>query len=187
MENRKKGYDLVVYLCYNGNIIMYGSIKFKKEVYIMPKGNVRSDKKFGVKVWIKSHDKDIFRTHCFNHHLSMMFVAEKYVITCLADFPDKKLEEIIETHLDKFNSINSTKDGYEPLGFRLINEYWQKLAFFAVKYKTSVVKVASCIFEYCLSAYELRGIEEEYGLTFSFNRKKRFENKSFEDGRLSDY
>lgn len=153
----------------------------------MSKGNTRSDKKFGVKVWVKTQDKDIFRTHCFQYHLSMMFVGEKYIITCLKDMSDAEIEKIIEARLDKFNRIKSERDGYEVLGIKITNDYWQKLAYFAVRYRTSVAKIGSCIFDYGLTSYELRGVEEEYGLTFSYNRKKRFQGKSLSDGRLSDY
>lgn len=149
----------------------------------------RSDKKFGVKVWVKTQDKDIFRSHCFQYHLSMMFVGEKYLTTALKDFPDNQIDEIVEGRLDKYNKMNSKKDSYEVLGINLTNTYWQKLAFFAVRYRTSVAKIGSCIFDYCLSSYELRGLEEEYGLVFNYNRKKRFEGKTREDlnERTSDY
>jgi hypothetical protein len=149
----------------------------------------RSDKKFGVKVWVKSQDKDLFRTHCFEYHLSMMFVAEKYLTTCLDEFSDAKLYSIIEKRLDKYLHMKSTRDEYEVLGLKLTNNYWQKLAYFAVRYKTSVAKIASCLFEYCLSAYEIRGIEEKYGLVFNYNRRKNLKTRSMEDldTRVSDY
>lgn len=155
----------------------------------MPKGNTRSDKKFNVKVWVPTQDKDIFRSHCFKYHLSMMFVGEKYLTTCLKDFPDAQIEQIIERHLDTYTFLNSKKDGFEVLGIRITNPYWQKLAYFAVRYRTSVAKIGSCLFEYCLGAYELRGIEEEYGLTFTYNKRLRYKDKTREDinERTSDY
>lgn len=148
----------------------------------------RSDKKFNVKVWVKSQDKDIFRSHCFEYHLSMMFVAEKYLIVCLRDFSDAKLNKIIEDNLEMYQALNSKKDGFEALGLRLTNDYWQKLAYFAVRYKTSVAKIGSCLFNYCLSSYELQ-IEEEFGLVFSHNKKKRYRGLTREDinERTSDY
>jgi hypothetical protein len=154
----------------------------------MPK-RTRSDKKFGVKVWVKTQDKLLFRSHCFQYHLSMMFVGEKYLITCLKEFPDSQLEYIIDRNLSTYTKFNSTRDGYETLGIHLTNEHWQKLAYFAVRYRTTVAKVASCLFEYCIGAYEVRGIEEEYGLTFNDNKRKRYKEKSREDinERVSDY
>lgn len=148
----------------------------------------RSDKKFNIKVWVPSQDKDLFRSHCMEYHLSMMFVAEKYLIVCLREFSDPKLNQIIETNLESFNKMNSKSDGYEPLGIRLTNEYWQKLGYFAIRYKTSVAKIASCLFIYCLSSYELK-IEEEFGLVFKDNKRKRYKGLSREDinERTSDY
>lgn len=153
----------------------------------MKKGNTRSDKKFGVKVWVKTIEKDLFRTHCFRYHLSMMFVAEKYVKTCLEDLPDVKLEEIIEARFEEFNSMGKSEYDYEVLGFKIKNEYWQKLAYFAVLYKTSVAKIASCIFDYALESYELRNVEEQHGLTFTYNKKRRFAGRTHNTERMSDY
>lgn len=158
-----------------------------KGVFIIRKGNTRSDKKFGVKLWVKTQDKAVFRSHCFNYHLSMMFVGEKYLITCLNELPDHKLKTIIEERLNRFTNINSKRDKYETLGVRVVNSYWQKLAYFAVMYNTSIAKIASCIFDYALSSYEVRSVEEKYGLTFAYNRKKRFEGRTYDNERLSDY
>lgn len=125
---------------------------------------VRSDKKFGVKVWIKKHNKNIFRQNCMKYHLSMMFVGEKYLRICLDDFSIEQLDLIINERLQKVISINPNRDGYDQIGIRLTNDYWQKLAYFAVRYDTSVVKIATCIFDYALSAYEVKLVEDNYGL-----------------------
>jgi hypothetical protein len=153
----------------------------------MSNKKTRSDKKFNVKLWTTTQDKKLFRKHCTDYHLSMMFVAEKYMKTCLDEFPDTKLDEIISIYLGKFRVLNKSNEKYEPIGVRLTNNYWQKIAHFAILHDSTVSKVSSCLFEYCLNAYELQGIEEQHGLTFAYNRKKRFEGRSFEDGRLSDY
>ena len=152
-------------------------------------GKVRNDKKFQINVWVKKQDKDIFHRHCFEYHLSMMFVGEKYLITALTEFPDKQIENIINDNLETFNKLNSKKDGFEVLGIRITNNYWQKLAYFAVMYRTTVAKVASCMFNYCLSSYELKWVEEEYGLVFKQNNRKRFNNVTRKDlnERASDY
>lgn len=151
------------------------------------KRNTRSDKKFGVKLWVKTQDKLIFRSHCFEYHLSMMFVGEQYLITCLDDLHDAKIKTIIEERLGRFEKLKSKKDKHEVLGIRVTNKYWQKLAFFAVMYNTSVAKIASCIFDFALSSYEVRFIEAEFGLTFAYNRKTRFEGRTHNNERLSDY
>lgn len=146
---------------------------------------VRSDKKFPVKVWVKKQDKNLFRLNCFKYHLSMMFVGEKYLTTCLNDFHDDKLKNIIEDRLTFFYKMNSRRDNYETIGIKLTNKYWQKLAYFAVMYDTTVSKVSSCLFDYCLSAYELRGIEEQHGLNFV--QDKSSTNRQKFDKRTSDY
>lgn len=165
---------------------MYGTIKTKGRAASM---KVRVDKKFEVKVWVKQQDKDIFRMHCFQYHLSMMSVAEKYLKVILSELPDKAIEDVIESRLEKFLRMKSKRDNYEVLGFNLTNAYWQKLAYFAVMYKTTVAKIGSCLFDYAISAYEVQGIEEEIGLEFNQNRKKRVRElgrESFLD-RTSDY
>lgn len=134
----------------------------------------RSDKKFLVKLWVRTSKKTIFRMHCVQHHVSMMKIGEEYVKKALAEFNDSKIREIIDANHPTFISMKSTKDDYETLGIRLINDYWQKLGYFAVMYKTSVSKIASCIFEYSLSAYEMRDIFETHGLTF---KKKKIKKK----------
>jgi hypothetical protein len=163
---------------------MYGTIIEWRDVM----RKTRNDKKFPVKVWVKEQDKTLFRRHCFEFHLSMMFVGEQYLRTALTEFPDKQIEEIIESRLEKFYKMNSQRDNYEVIGIHLHNNPWQKLAYFAVMYKTSVAKVASCIFDYCLSSYELQ-IEEEFGLQFNENRKKRMKELGTESRyeRTSDY
>lgn len=156
--------------------------EWRKEV------KVRSDKKFGVKVWVQSVNKDLFRSHCLRYHLSMMFVAEKYIEACLKDLSDYELENIIDSRINVFNQMKSSRIDFEPIGLKVTNDYWQKLGYFAIKYKTSIVKISSCIFDYSLTAYELRGMEEEYGLTFDNKKKNKKVNRDYLDlhERLSD-
>lgn len=118
----------------------------------------------------------------------MMFVAEKYIEACLKDLSDYELENIIDSRLNAFNQMKSFKIGFEPIGLKVTNDNWQKLGYFAIKYKTSIVKISSCIFDYSLTAYELRGIEEEYGLTFDNKKKNKKVRRDYKDlhERLSD-
>ena len=113
---------------------------------VMFQVTTRSDKKFGVKLWVPAISKDLFRSRCFEYHLSMMFVGERYLTTLLDETSDEYLDYIIHARLDRFLNLKSQRDGYEILGIRLTNDYWQKLAYFAVRYRTSVAKIASCFF-----------------------------------------
>lgn len=148
---------------------------------------VRNDKKFGVKVWIQSQDKDIFRMNCLRNHLSMMFVGEKYLTACLDDLTDEQIDRIIESHLEKYGRLNTKRDRYEPLGIRITDNYWQKLGFFAIRYKTSIAKIATCIFAYSLLSYELNIIHEKFGLNFKEKKRNKI-NMTYDEfsERVSD-
>lgn len=146
----------------------------------------RADKKFNINLWVPKTDKDIFRLHCFEHHVSMMFIGEKYLTICLDAFNDPKLDDIIEANHDEF--LGSLQDSHEKLGIRVTNKYWQKLAYFAVRYHSTVAKIASCIFNYGLGAVELQNVQREYGLEFTRTRRDRFKgNVNQMDERLSDW
>jgi hypothetical protein len=147
----------------------------------------RSNKKFLVKVWVPIQNKSIFRTHCMEYHLSMMFVGEKYLTRSLDQFSDEKISLLIEDRLPVYNKLNKEHDLFEPLGIRVTNEYWQKLAWFAITYHSTVAKIGSVLFENAIGAYEFKEIFEEYGL--EINRKKVASGVTLynRDERLSDY
>jgi ABC-type polysaccharide transport system permease subunit len=143
----------------------------------------RSDKKFPIKLWISSSKKKFFRSSCMQHHLSMMFVGEQFIVRALQQFSDDKLHEIIKERLDRFKHLSDTD---EVLGIRVVNSWWQKIGFFAIHYETSVAKITSCIFDYAYEAYELKTVYKEFGTYIPRKRKKGVERKDWE-GRLSDY
>jgi hypothetical protein len=147
----------------------------------------RSNKKFLVKVWVPIQNKAIFRTHCMEYHLSMMFVGEKYLTKSLDKFSDEQISLLLEDRLVVYNKLNKGKELFEPLGIRVTNDYWQKLAWFAVTYHSTVAKVASVLFENAIGAYEFKEIFDEYGL--EINRKKVANGVTIydRDERLSDY
>lgn len=122
------------------------------------KRKVRSDKKYNIKVWVQKQNKDIFRTHCYKMHLSMMKVGEMYLTTCLEDMSDVSLKTIIDDKLDSFYKLSLRKEKYEVVGIHLKDEHWQRIAFLAVTYNTSVAKIASCLFDYSLRSYEIRSV-----------------------------
>jgi hypothetical protein len=147
----------------------------------------KSSKKFLVKVWVPIQNKAIFRGHCMEYHLSMMFVGEKYLTKSLEQFSDERISLMLEDRLPIYNKLNKESDLFEPLGIRITNDYWQKLAYFAVTYHTTVAKVASVLFEYAIGAYEFKEVFQEYGL--EINRKKVYSGVTVDDRdeRLSDY
>ena len=147
---------------------------------------IRSDKKFLVKVWISESRKKLFRTHCFEHHLSMMFVGEKLLAKALHDLDDSQIRTIIDERLMMYKSIVSTKDNYEVLGIKITNNYWQRLAYFAVYYDTSVAKIGSCIFDYAIQAYEMREVWRLFGMEFKRKKGKKMPMEEMEK-RLSQW
>lgn len=120
------------------------------------------------------------------HHLSMMFVAEKYVELCLEDKSDYELDLIIEERLSIFKQMKTSRIEYVPLGFKVTNNIWQKLSHFAVKYQTSVAKIASCLFHYSVSAYEFRDLMKKEGITFKYKKVNGRDYHNLNE-RLSDY
>ena len=120
------------------------------------------------------------------HHLSMRFIAEKYLIRCLEDLNDDRLDEIIEDKLTHYITIKNLGGNYEVIGTGLVNAYWQKIAYFAVKHHTSVAKIATCLFDYSLTAYELKFVFEEHGLSFKEKKVKGTSRQNFNE-RVSDY
>lgn len=147
----------------------------------------KSSKKFLVKVWVPIQNKAIFRSHCMEYHLSMMFVGEKYLTKSLDQFSDEKISLLLEDRLPIYNNMNKCKEVFEPLGIRVTNDYWQKLAFFAINYHSTVAKVGSVLFEHAIGAYEFKEVFQEYGL--EINRKKVVSGVTIydRDERLSDY
>lgn len=117
----------------------------------------------------------------------MMFVAEQLILESLNNYTDTKLDSIIKERLVNFSQLNTKRDGYEPLGFKIKNDKWQKLAYFAVRYHTSIAKVASCLFEYARTNYELRTVLDRDGLTIKKKKEKVKGPRSILDKRLSDY
>lgn len=153
----------------------------------MRKKLTRSDKKFLVKVWVPIQNKAMFRAHCMEYHLSMMFVGEKYLTRSMDEFSDKKISLMLEDRLHVFSDLSGGQNVYTPLGIRVTNKYWQKMAYFAVTYHTSIAKVGSVLFEHALGAYEFKEVFEEHGLNFKRGKVPVGVTIYDRDERLSDF
>lgn len=151
------------------------------------KRKTRSDKKFLVKIWIPSHNKAIFRTRCMEYHLSMMFVGEKYLTKYLDITNDEEISLLIEDRIEEYNNMSKNDYLYENIGIRITNEYWQKLAWFAITYHSTISKIGSVIFNKSLTKFELNGVYEQYGL--SFNKQMKLYGTTLQERkeRISDY
>jgi hypothetical protein len=115
----------------------------------------------------------------------MMFVGEQFIVRCLGDLSDVLIHEIISSRLESL-TMRRNDEAVTVLGIRLTNIWWQKLAYFAVYYDTSVTKIASCLFDYASEAYELKTVYKEYGTYTKKKKKKGMSLQNFQE-RLSDY
>lgn len=135
----------------------------------MPKA--RSDKKFAVKVWIKKQNKKIFRMHCVEYHISMMSMTELMIKKCLDEFKEPVIDKILHERLNQFTNLKLERDEYTIIGTRVTNKYWQRLGYFAVKYDTSIAKIASCIFDYARTNFNIIQLGEKHGTVFKPDKK----------------
>lgn len=116
----------------------------------------RSDKKYLVKVWCTAINKKAFKSLCMSKHLSMLDVGSQIIVRILDQLSDTKMQSIINENLIKVKDISLKDEQYELIGFKFTDIYWQKMAYYAVMFDTSIVKIATCIFNYSIASGELR-------------------------------